>query len=183
MSPGKYNPAVSGGLRGGWVADRTIWISSRVFFLMSFPLPKLAVFVLSQPSVLRRADKHFDEVIVQGIVELALKAPLELGVVEIARMKVEVVGVDGSALIFEFDDDFDALPFRSRGKVQKRMLIQAKLGEDAVEARAGVRRHKGIVQTEKASVLAGIYQTRQAFCGIIGWPVLQPNAWPNSGMF
>ena len=27
------------------------------------------------------------------------------------------------------------------------------------------------------------YQTRQAFTGIIGWPVLHPKAWPNSGMF
>src|SRR5580698_4645564 len=27
------------------------------------------------------------------------------------------------------------------------------------------------------------YQTRQALAGIMGWPVLHPNAWPNSGMF
>ncbi len=27
------------------------------------------------------------------------------------------------------------------------------------------------------------HQTWQAFSGIMGWPVLQPKAWPNSGIF
>jgi len=33
---------------------------------------------------LRGADEHFDEVVVQRIVELALEAPFELRVVEVA---------------------------------------------------------------------------------------------------
>jgi len=35
----------------------------------------------------------------------------------------------------------------------------------------------------KRPVLSSSYQTRQAFAGIIGCPVLHPKAWPNSGMF
>ena len=44
---------------------------------------------------MRGADEHLYEVGVEGIVELALEAPFELRVVEVAGMEFEVVGVDG----------------------------------------------------------------------------------------
>ena len=49
-------------------------------------------------AVLRRADKHFDEVVVQGVVELALEAPFKLLVVEVAGMKIEIIGVHGERM-------------------------------------------------------------------------------------
>src|SRR6516165_9243659 len=79
--------------------------------------PPLPVFV-----VLWCANEHFDEVIVQGIVKLPLKTPLELRIIEIPRMQIEVVGMHRNALILELDDDFDAIALRVSGKVQKGMF-------------------------------------------------------------
>ena len=85
-------------------------------------------------AVLRRADEHFDEVIVQCIEELALEAPLELRVIEIARMEVEVIGVHGNGFVFELDDDFNALALGARGEVQKWMFVEPQLGEDTIKS-------------------------------------------------
>ena len=38
--------------------------------------------------VLGRADKHFDDVVVQAVIELSLEPPLELGMIEIQRLVV-----------------------------------------------------------------------------------------------
>ena len=46
----------------------------------------------------------------QAIVELALQGPFELGVVQIARMQIEIVGVYGDRRILELNDQFDAIP-------------------------------------------------------------------------
>jgi hypothetical protein len=88
-------------------------------------------------AVLRGADEHFDEVVVQRVVELALEAPFELRVVEVAGMKVEIIRVHRDRSVLELDDDFHAFAFGARGKVQQGMLVKAELGEDAVEARGG----------------------------------------------
>jgi hypothetical protein len=61
-------------------------------------------------------------------------------------MEIEIVGVHGDGFVFEFDDDLDAVSLGARRKVQKRMLIQAKLGQDAVEAGVGRVGHPGIVE-------------------------------------
>ena len=84
---------------------------------------------------MRGADEHFHEVVVQGVVELALEAPFELRVVEVAGVEIEIIGVHGDGFVFEFNDDLDSVSLRARGKVQQRMLVEAKLGEDSVEAR------------------------------------------------
>src|SRR5580658_6823463 len=73
-------------------------------------------------AVLRGADEHFAEIIVQCIVELALEAPFELGMVKIAGMEIEVVRMHGKGGILELNYDFDAFAFGARGKVQERML-------------------------------------------------------------
>ena len=84
--------------------------------------------------VLWRANEHFDEVIVQGIVKLPLETPLKLWIIEIPRMQIEVVGMHRNALVFELDDDFDAIALGAGGEVQKRMFVKPKLSENAVQS-------------------------------------------------
>ena len=74
----------------------------------------------------------------QCVVKLALKAPFELRVVEIAGMQIEIIGVHGNGRVFELDDDFHAFAFGARREVQQRMLVKAELGEDAIKAGAVV---------------------------------------------
>jgi hypothetical protein len=116
---------------------------------MIFPMSKLPVFVLPQLSVLWRANEHLDEVVVQGVVELALEAPFELRIVEIARMKIEIIGMNGDAFVFELDDDFHAFSLRARGEIQKRVLIKLKLSENAIETRGGIGHSVDSIGTEK----------------------------------
>ena len=84
--------------------------------------------------VLWRANEHFDEVIVQGIVKLPLKTPLKLRIIQIPRMQIEVVRMHRNVLIFEPDDDFDAVALRVSGEVQKGMFVKPKLRENAVQS-------------------------------------------------
>jgi hypothetical protein len=97
-------------------------------------------------AVLRSADEHFHKVVVQGIVELSLEAPFELGVVEVAGMEIEIVGVHRDGFVFEFDDDLNSVSFGACGKVQEGMLIEVELGLDAVEARVCTFGHLVIVE-------------------------------------
>jgi hypothetical protein len=64
---------------------------------------------------------------VQRVVELALEAPFELGVVKVAGVQIEVIGVHGHGRVFELDDDLHAFAFGTRGEVQQRMLVEAEL--------------------------------------------------------
>jgi hypothetical protein len=68
-------------------------------------------------AVLGGADEHFDEVVVQRVIELALEAPFELWVIEVAGMKIQVVGVDGDGGVFELDNYFDPFAFGAGGKI------------------------------------------------------------------
>jgi len=97
---------------------------------------------------LRRADENFDEVIVQRVVELTLEAPFELGMVEVAGMEVEVIGMHPDRGVLELDDYFHAFAFGARREIQQRMLVEAQLGEDTVEARGGGFGHRGIVKQD-----------------------------------
>ena len=100
---------------------------------------------MSDLSILRGADEHLHKIIMEGVVELALEAPFELRVIEIAGMEVEVIGVDGNRGIVELDDDFHAIAFGAGGEVQQRMLVELELGEHAVEAWVGGFGHSAIV--------------------------------------
>jgi hypothetical protein len=51
-----------------------------------------------------------------------------LGVVEVAGMEIEIVGVHGDGFVLELDDDLDAVSFGASGKIQERMLVEAELG-------------------------------------------------------
>src|SRR5437016_903844 len=96
-------------------------------------------------AILRRADEHLDQVVVQRVIELPLKLPLKLRVVEIAGMHFVHVGVDGHRAMHELDADFDAFALRSRVEAQQRMLVETQLGEHAVEAGTHGLGHEGIV--------------------------------------
>src|SRR5579863_4120124 len=78
-------------------------------------------------AVLRSADEHFHEVVVQCVKKLALEAPFELRVVEVARVQVEIVCVDGDGFVFELDDDLDAFALGAGGEIQQWMFIETKL--------------------------------------------------------
>ena len=69
----------------------------------------------------------------QRVIKLALKAPFEVGMVEVARMKIEVIRMNRNRCVFELDDDFHALALGASRKIQQRMFVQAKLGDYAVE--------------------------------------------------
>ena len=67
----------------------------------------------------------------QAVEELALKGPLELRVVEVARVQFEVVGVDGRIGETGTDDDFDGVSFGAGIELDQRMLVEAKVVMDA----------------------------------------------------
>ena len=83
---------------------------------------------------MRGADEHFDEVVVEGVVELALEGPFELGVVQITRMQIEVVGVHRHAWILELDDQFNAITFRASIEIEQWVLVETQLSENAIQA-------------------------------------------------
>ena len=68
------------------------------------------------------ADEHFDEVVVQAIVQLALKCPCKLRMLEIARMHIEIVRMNWNSYIFCIDDELNAIAMRARGEVEQRMF-------------------------------------------------------------
>ena len=108
--------------------------------------PSLQTALATVGAVLRCADEHFDEVVMQGVVKLALEAPFELGVVEVAGMEIEVIGVDRDRGVLELDHYFDAFTFGTRGKVQQGMLVETELAQDSVEAGDRGFGHRGIVK-------------------------------------
>jgi hypothetical protein len=76
-------------------------------------------------SVLRSAGEHFDQIVVQAVEELALEGPLKLRVVEVARMKFEIVGMNRNPRILEVDDYFDGVTFGAGAEVEQRVLVQS----------------------------------------------------------
>jgi hypothetical protein len=89
---------------------------------------------LALVDILRRADEHFNQVIVQGVIELALEGPLELGMIEIPRMHFERVSVYRHRRVLELNYDFHALAFRTSGKREQRVLIMGQLAENTLQA-------------------------------------------------
>jgi len=74
-------------------------------------------FPLVLDAVLRRADEHFDEVVMQAVIELALEAPFKLGIVQVTRVQIEVIGVDRDGRIFELDHQFNAVALGASGEI------------------------------------------------------------------
>jgi len=72
----------------------------------------------------------------EAIVKLALKSPLELRVVEIARMHFENVRMNRNRRVPELDKDFYRFAFCPRREVQQRMLVETQLVPHALEVKA-----------------------------------------------
>ena len=86
-------------------------------------------------AVLGSADEHFDEIVVEGVVELALKLPGKLRAVKIAGMDREHVGVHGGDGIFQIDQDLDeSVGFPGR-EVEQWMVVEAQVVENFGELR------------------------------------------------
>jgi len=79
--------------------------------------------------ILRRAGKHFDEIIVQSIVELVLQMPGELRMIEIARVNWKHVGVNRDGRVLQIDEDFDHAVIFARRKSEQRMIIEPQVIE------------------------------------------------------
>jgi hypothetical protein len=71
---------------------------------------------------------------VQRVEELALEAPFELGIVEIARVKIKGIRVHGHRRVFELEGDFHALALGACGEVKQGMLVETQLREHTIEA-------------------------------------------------
>jgi hypothetical protein len=56
---------------------------------------------------LRRAGEHFDEVVVERVVKLALQLPGELGTVHVAGMDLKHIGMHRSRWVLEIDENLD----------------------------------------------------------------------------
>ena len=85
--------------------------------------------------VLGRADKHFDDVVVQAVIELSLEPPLELGMIEIAGMKFEVVGMHRDWRIPEVDDDFNGFALDPRREIEQGVLVEFQLLQHTLKPR------------------------------------------------
>ena len=121
-------------------------------FAVQFSGAGSQAFPLALDAVLRRADEHFDQVIVQAIVELALKAPFKLRVIQVTRMKLEIVRMDGN-VVPELDDHLHRLTLGTCIESKQRMLVQTQLSEDACQTWIVPIGHTCIVKAiEKSSV-------------------------------
>jgi hypothetical protein len=74
---------------------------------------------------------------VQAIVKLALKAPLELGMVQVAWMNFKVVIVNRNRRVLELNDDLYTLAFLPGAEGEQRVLVEAKLLQYTFQARKG----------------------------------------------
>jgi len=108
-------------------------------------------FPLALDAVLRRADEHFDQIVMQAVIELALEAPFKLGIVQVTRVKIEVIGVDRDGRILELDHQFYAVALRASGKIEQWMLVKSELREDAFDADLRTVVHKKIVFDNQSS--------------------------------
>jgi hypothetical protein len=81
-------------------------------------------------AVLRRADEHLDEIVVQRIVELALEIPGKLRVIEVSRMDLKLVGMHRDGRVLQIDQDFNHAVRFPRGESQQGMIVKLKMGAD-----------------------------------------------------
>ncbi len=79
------------------------------------------------------ADEHLDEVVVERIVKLALKLPLELGVVEITLVQIVGIGVYGHSAMRELNDHLHAFSLGERTKAHQGMFIEPQLRKYALQ--------------------------------------------------
>src|SRR5438552_7396349 len=87
-------------------------------FPARFSLAGSQALPLALRPVLRRPDEHFDQIIVQRVVELTLEGPFKLWMIEVAGMKFEIISMHRDRRIFELNNDFYPIAFATRRKLQ-----------------------------------------------------------------
>jgi len=92
---------------------------------------------------------------VQRVIKLALETPFEVGVVQVARMEIKKIRVDGQGSVFELDDDFDAVAFGAGAEVQEGVLVKSQLSKHTLEPGVGGRGHARIVNAGNKAPAAG----------------------------
>ena len=102
-------------------------------------------------AMLRGADEHLDQIVVQAVEELALEGPFELRVVEIAGMQFEIVDVNRRLSKFRADDHFHRIALGAGVEFDKRMLVESEL---VLHERKAVASHPAIVSLAMADVVA-----------------------------
>jgi hypothetical protein len=85
----------------------------------------------------------------ESVIKLALEAPFKLGVVEVARMQIEVIRMYGNSLVSELNHDFHSFTLGTSRKIKQRMFVQPQLSEDAIQASGCGFRHTSIVRQMK----------------------------------
>ncbi len=78
-------------------------------------------------AMLRCPNEHLDQIVVQAVEDLSLEGPLELRVIEIARVQLEVIGVNRWIREARPDDDLDRFAFIARIELDEWMLVEPKL--------------------------------------------------------
>ena len=84
-------------------------------------------------AILRGAGKHFDEIVVQAVVELVLQMPGELRMIEVAGMDRKHVGVNRDGRALQIDQDFDNAVIFARGKGEQRMIVELQVIENFLQ--------------------------------------------------
>ena len=88
---------------------------------------------------MRGADEHLHEVVVEGVVELALELPGELRAIQIAGMDGKNVGVDWVGGIFpvdfQVDEDLDQAVRFAGVEGEQRVIVKAQVIENLGELR------------------------------------------------
>ena len=59
----------------------------------------------------------------QAIVELALECPLKLRMLEVPRMHLKQVGVNGNGAMLQLDRHLHAIAFWCRAELEQRVLV------------------------------------------------------------
>jgi hypothetical protein len=81
-------------------------------------------------AILRRAYEHFNEVVVETVVDLALKIPGELRVVEVAWMDREHILMNWDGRVFQIDENLDGSAGFAGRKRQQWMNVEAEVVEN-----------------------------------------------------
>ncbi len=95
--------------------------------------------------ILRRAYEHFDEIVVQAIVDLPLQMPGKLRMIEIARMNWKDILMHRNGRVLQIDQNLDDAVRFARGKCQQRMNVKAEVSTDLRQIRRV--RHLNILLT------------------------------------
>jgi len=82
---------------------------------------------------------------VQTVVELTLKRPLKLGMVEIPRVEFKIIGMYGNRRIFKLYENFDAFAFSPCREIEQRMFVELQLRKNPFESRVRRIRHTTIL--------------------------------------